>query len=949
MYEKVWGPITGVVELDLINVSTGIGGGFVYAKNVHGIPSESGAENTTLTELNRGAVTKWDYTYDATDDADHQMEWESSGNFVHSTQTIIDDCYNISNRYYGTGKMPAHFWYIKGSTYVYDQYISAYTGQSNAYSEVVDIPLTIAAASHGRMKLLNVMPNRYAYYAAPGVPLGDGKKMIINGNTYYKNDPISYWDWYLLSSYEKELFVQKTYTNCVTVNIDNETADGKPKIYEPGTFVMTDTEFTTYKAKEGGHTYKDADGEVIKDADDNVVNDDYIFRESNNVAHDKGYILTYEVNNPSQWDNWYTPKSDATTGGKITLAAYELLNAGDKAKYEDGPTYRLNPNSLGENESGKVLGQSEYKHGDIIPEAMYTTYEGIKSHVTEAANGKQATFEMAYIVTNKITIPGASGDSYYNVGTTVPASFGTNPTYSSSCEKAYVCTKTIEITKENIIYKDSKMTETDAQSYVTTVKNSMNAEETGTGEMTVDAIKTSGYSEEKKKKLIALATLRDELQTNLVQAYYCTSKDPSEEGYDGPYYYGGNYYESGHNYRGLEAWSSMSATDRANFDFNYDALDLLIDKNYTTAASGAMSEGNKYQYDSAAGTLSGAEANKAHYSLETSVDYTAEYNSASPSSTLTNTVTVKRNGASITTNVLQKGDELSREEFENKLVNEQRHYSAIAVKNATEEKVNDVATGNYLAYVVKTSFQIGSTPYAVGETISSATYASLSDTEKGYVTKFTFTNAVVYYYCRESYTQGTAVTPISGSTIPGAGGGVSDSKVQLGTLITSSNYVLMTNEQKNFTIHGISPTETSTLYVSRESDIYDLSKEKIITVIYQYDYDETDTNGNVTPISERHVVNIHLSFKLPSTTSPHQKSSCLATLSRCVSLLSHQVPTRYWAVAGNSLLRNATLKAIPTVLNITRISISSTGIRTNTMWPTTPRATWAAPTRMPCP
>ena len=37
LYEKDWGPITGVVELDLINVSPGIGGGFVYAQNIHGM------------------------------------------------------------------------------------------------------------------------------------------------------------------------------------------------------------------------------------------------------------------------------------------------------------------------------------------------------------------------------------------------------------------------------------------------------------------------------------------------------------------------------------------------------------------------------------------------------------------------------------------------------------------------------------------------------------------------------------------------------------------------------------------------------------------------------------------------------------------------------------------------------------------------------------------------
>ena len=128
--------------------------------------------------------------------------------------------------------MPAHYWYIKGTTYVYDQYISAYTGQSNAFSEAVEIPLTIAAASHGKMKLLNVMPNRYAYYSSTGVPLESGKKIIINDKTYYLNDPISYWDWYLLSASERDLFVEKTYTNCVSVSINDGT------VYEPGTLVI---------------------------------------------------------------------------------------------------------------------------------------------------------------------------------------------------------------------------------------------------------------------------------------------------------------------------------------------------------------------------------------------------------------------------------------------------------------------------------------------------------------------------------------------------------------------------------------------------------------------------------------------------------------------------------------------------------------------------------------
>ena len=633
--------------------------------------------------------------------------------------------------------------------------------------------------------------------------------------------------------------MEKTYTNCITCKIDGVE-------YVAGTYVMTDGEFNTYKRSD--HTYTDADNQPVKDADDREADDDYIFRESNNVSHDKGYILTYEVNNPSQWDNWYTPKSNTTEGGKITLAEYEVKDAAGKALYTDGPTYHLNTSE------GAVLGQSEYKHGDLIPEAIYTTYENtVKSHIPAGEKDKQATFEKAYIVKNKITIEGATSDTYYNPGTAVPETFAL--AHLADCEEAYFCTKTIEVTKDDIIYKDSKMKKSDALSYVSDVKGRMNVEEAGTSEMTVSAIKSSGYSDEKKKKLIALATVRDDLQTNLVQAYYCTSKDPSEDGYDGPYNYGGNYYESGKNYRGLEAWSSMSDNDRRKFDFNYDALDLFIDPSYSK--DGGQSEGQKYQYDSAAGTSEYAVANKAHYSLETSVDYTAEYNDTE-SPTLSKSVTVKHsNGTSESVDKLIKGDELSRDEFEKKLINEQRYYSTIAVKEA----------GTY--YVVNTPFQIGSTPYAVGETISGETYTSLSPTEQEFVTSFEFTESeknTNFYYCREPYTIETEhkVKSIKGENTHEYNEGET---VPVGTVISATSgdgitgYSDLTNEQRNFTIHGISPTETSTLYVSRESNIYDLSKEKIITVIYQYDYDETDASGNVTPVSERHVVNIHLSFK----------------------------------------------------------------------------------------
>ena len=827
LYEKDWGPITGVIELDLINVSTGIGGGFVYAKNQHGVRTKSNHKNTTLTALNSGAVTQWDYNYSPTENDDNQKEFETSGNFVHSTQTIIDDCYNVSNRYMGEGKMPAHYWYIKGSVYVYDQYISAYTGVPNAYSESVDIPLTIAAASHGKMKLLDIMPNRYAYYASPGVKLEDNKKLVINDKTYYKNDPISYWDWYLLSKSEKDLFVEKTFVNCITCKIDGTE-------YEAGTYVMTDAEFEAYK--NSSHTYTNAEGETILDADKNAAGADYIFRSSNIVGHDTGYILTYELNNPSQWDNWYTLKS-GDYRAKKTLAEYEAMGVSTKANYYDGPTYRLKSDYT----DGMLLGQRSYKYGEVIAKSVVDTYGTIPSTaIPTDEDHKQAVFEKAYVVTEKITVTEGTAERHYNPGSTVPWSFAEA---HGITEEAYICTKTIQVTKEDVIYKDSKMKKSEVNAYISDVNDKMNAIVSGASAMTTEAIKaletTTDFTAESKKALTELAVVRDELNTNLVEAYYC-----KEGGL-----YGGNYFEANKNYRGLEAWSSLTAADHAMFDYNYDALDVLIDPNYSGR------EGQKYQYD---GNYTSEEAvrdattgNKAGYSVPQSVDYTASYNSTTKLNLGTgNNITVKRNGTTTSTSELQKDDELERDVYE-ALPNEQRHYAPIAVK---------AGTATY--YVVNTAFQIGSTPYAVGETISGESFNGLPSAEQGNITTLSITTNpttdYTIYYCRESYTPSGNTNTLPSSEISGASTGAAGS---LGTLIGKSQYDELPNQQRNFTIHGISPTETSTLYVSRESDIYDLSKEKIITVIYQYDYDETDGQGNVTPISERHVVNIHLNFK----------------------------------------------------------------------------------------
>ena len=776
LYEKDWGYITGVIELDLINVQPGIGGGFVYAKNEHRVGTYDKQKHNTLTALNADAITRKDFKYDGA-----LVEWETSGNFVHSTQIIIDDCYNISGKYSGVvepgGAVPAHYWFIKGSVYVYDQYISAYTGAPNAYSESVDIPLTITAASHGTMKLLNVQPNKYAYYSSSGVKLEEGKKVIINEVEYYQNDPISYWDWYLLTPSEQNLFVDETYVTIANCTVgENDVPVSEGAVMLPGNS-STEGTYEYYKSlalekvlEEG----KPAVKYVHNTTTGQDVAFDFVFRQSNNLSHDTGYMLTYKVNNPEEWNTWYT---------QFESAAHAKNQTGGTG-YNDGPTYYLTSGT------GGVFGQLEYKVSNLISEEIYNTYENnVRSHIVNPDN--QASFESAYLVTKEY----ASGTTLLHVGAAVSA------TQAASMEgyvaPAYICTSTIQLSKTEYIYAGNRMTEAEKTAYYNTYKDTNPA----------------------------LAEIIDE---DIVPAYYCTA--------DG--LYGGDYYEKDKNYRGLAIWSSMSKTDREQFSFNYDALDLLIDKNYGGA------QGQKYQYDSAAGTLAGAEANPAGYSLEKPVNYTATYNGESQDT--------PHNGITLT-----KNQEYSRTDYE-KLPNEKRHYCAIDVKEA----------GNL--YVVKAPFQVGSTPYAVGTIITESTYNSLGPSDQACVTTLNFADGDVdktYYYCREGYTigentEGVAVTGVSDIGAEYSGSYAVGSNVPVGVVIAASNYNNLKNYQTNFTIHGIAPTETSTLYVSRESDIFNLSKEKIITVVYQYDYEESDVNGtHVTPVSERHVVNIHLQFK----------------------------------------------------------------------------------------
>ena len=156
------------------------------------------------------------------------------------------------------------------------------------------------------------------------------------------------------------------------------------------------------------------------------------------------------------------------------------------------------------------------------------------------------------------------------------------------------------------------------------------------------------------------------------------------------------------------------------------------------------------------------------------------------------------------------------------------------------------------------------------------------------------------------------------------------------------------NDKQLFTIYGRAPIETSTLIVSRESDIYDLSKEKVITVIYLYEYEESDESGtNILPISERHIVNIHLQFKSgvpqigqltkPNTVLP---GSTVGMKVPEVTTGAFEVLAPRWEVFANQ--DDASQHKERTALR--QQQHECTGIRTTTRWPTTPRRTSARPT-----
>ena len=777
--KKDYGYITGIVELDLINVKKDfVGGGYVYAKNEHGERRLVAYDNIILSPYNKAvgstheaARTYRFYQYGETESELHDRE--TSGNFIHRRKRIVDDCYP-NNGVYNDGyvESPAHYWYIKGEVYVYDQKVSAYAGAAAAYSKEVKIPLTITAGSNGKLQLLNVQPNLYAYYgdfsrSEDRKISADGVKVDNESTTFYLNDVITWWDWQLLTDDEKKYFVRETY-----VNVDSCYVNGT--LYPAGTYVLENdptihggnSDGTAYhQFKAGAPSVKNVRGEVVDNIDD-------VFRSSNNISHNTGYVLTFDMDSPPDWDDWYSPDNGSSVAGKVTKAQYGEKGTAEQANYREGPTFRLKDDA-----AAGLYGQRDYVAGDIISKEIYDDYTNTTSGKT-LPPAQATVVDRAYVANQPVTLPSRTVLAGYPLSQTEVN--GLTEAQKNVCALAKVCTSTIQLGNEEYILNGELVDAT-----------------------TMGAIASKYRDFYNSKQLIESEKISDDeariyVESHLSDAYYCTGNGK----------YGGQYFEKNVNYSALKAWCSLT-DDRDKFVFNYDAFDVLADPTYS---------GDTYLYDS-------PETGAAKiYSAVKPVEYKAantgatslEYRFADEAETAS-------------AHILNPGESISREDFE-RIKNEQLHYTRITV-----------AAGGQDVYIVTDNFYDRGTPYAKGQDLTVNEFNSLAN--KSYVQTKHVSNdgeePLVLYYCYEDY-----------------------DNVSSGTCITSSEYANLKNYQKNFSIQGMEPTETTTLYVSRESVFKDVISEKVISVVYQYTYYEDDDEGEgVSLTNELHVVNIHLQLE----------------------------------------------------------------------------------------
>ncbi|MEE0689912.1 MAG: hypothetical protein UCJ13_03665 [Bacteroidaceae bacterium] len=702
----------------------------------------------------------------------------------------MDDCFPRGG-YYTPGEenySPAHYWYIRGSFYVYDQYLSAYTGAADAYPQTVNIPLTITAGSNGTMELVDVNPNKYAYFKDKHYKnkiLSASDSILVGTTTYHMNDPISYFEWSQLSITDQSYFVDETYVAVCDAMVGNTE-------YKKGDVFLPEEYNNLIAQNEGKCTIKDINGEYKVGDILYTAKSDSVFRISNEISHKEGYLLTFDITNPLKWDDYYT-KHDIEGGTLHSKLASELP---DKTGYKLAPTLLCT--------QAGIYGQRQYAQNDIVNQKVIEDNQKLMDkHPT--AYGKlqnQATFEPAYIVVDDEISFNYGGMDYHMYKNSYMAESMRKNTASihRNTEPAYVCTNTIEIAdKEYILQGDL-------------ISTSM-----------LDKIKAeiaAGNNEFLKNPNGTPIDTTDYFS----KAYVCTAEKGGG--------YGGTYFEIDKNYPALD-FCALSDNERnavGRFKFNYDALDLLV-----TDFNPDMSK-----YDGDRG------ASDRIYSVPQPVNYSAKYigeNENNNNETYSYRIRKYTDGnytGETVVNEIKEGAMLNREAYE-LILNEKAHFVPL----------NIPANGTY--YIVKTEYEKANIYNPVGKLISQEDYNLLREEQKGYIDVKELTQGT-HYYCVEDFVL-SHQTPKEGEL---------QGKTELvkGTIINATTFKELPNYQQNFIISGHSPVETSTLYVPRESDILNLSQDRVISVVYKYTYKEGSADGSgYETFVEKHVVNIHVQFK----------------------------------------------------------------------------------------
>ena len=828
---KDYGPIIGVVQLNLLNASPGEGGGYVYAENNHGRPSFSTATSyaAILSDDNQGLKTCRGYTYapndDVTDGAD-KLGYNgivTSGNFVHPLKTIIDDCYPVAN---DLGQ-EAHYWYIKGDVYVYDQLISAYTGSAKEYQAQLNIPISINGKVNAKFRLVNILPGLYAnpdglYDSATNA--SDSIKVTFeNVDKYYgANDPISYWDWYKAPDNVRNQFVLESYVCNLPVELAGEI---KYKADQPLTVAQYNA-LTALSDKSG--YLLDEDGARLKDDKNaDITVDDILtcFSVVNEVSRDKGYLLTLDLTNPDAWNSYYTLKT-GTRDNSITSKQYSELTSGQD-DYLRSATFRLKEGKTG------VYGQTDFSQEDVVSQSVFTMQTAeITNYINTMTNPPaQAEFEAAYVAKVDTKI----GSTDIRKGTPISKQQYDEAVADgngANFEDAYICVSTFALSDKEYRVLNQVIGATEYQKYVDDSK--------------VD------------------------YENNFQKAYICSTAGK----------WGGKYFVAGNNYSGID-YVGVDAAERANFEFNKDALDLLYADYNPYKANSTDVLANLYNTGKSKNvnlTDHDPSSQNGLYSQDIELDFDAQLSDAANGFTYVNSddTTVPLSAA---------GAKLTSEQFKN-LPNDRKYYTAFTMTK-DGNKVEEGGTTKYVAYLANETFETGGVMYAKGQAINHATWNGLSTAQS----KFTRVElpepgdaGTTYYYCHTPYTigandshvQGFASTGLTTVAYTGYTGGSTistGSKVPQGTVISAqtlegtedaSGNVTggLPNYQRFFTLTGKAPQEEVTLYVPVTSDIYALSKDRYVTAIYEYEYTEGDAKGvNYETSIERHVINIRLKFE----------------------------------------------------------------------------------------